>query len=257
MQRTQYLFLTASMWLCCVTACSGPSNRIADYLVGFEPHAGQQSLALPLVVGLVIALPEAELGKTTTPSVQEFEGIAERIKKELEVSPNIKVGRIFPPFIIPAGGIGALSLERLRRTAMDPALPRIVVAVPTSQGARKVYFWRIEDQLFARMDGALVDLGTGQVLAGDGGQDDYILAQSYYDFSYPRLYYRTFTVAGPFTIVSGDPFKALGNAAFSGAADQIGMKMRQLLDPTPQAQVAVTEYRLLTGRMNAGMSASR
>jgi hypothetical protein len=224
-----------------VTACAGPSHRIADFLVGFEPEAGKQSTVLPLDVGLVIALPEAELGNATTPSAAEFEGIAQRIQKELQLSPNIRVRRIFPTFVIPAGGIGAVSLERLRRTATDPTLPRIIVVVPTSYGARKVYFRRVEDQLFARMDAALVDLTTGRVLAGDSGQDDYILAHSYYDFTYPRLYYRTFTVAGPFTLVSGDPFKALGDAAFSGAADQIGMKLRRLVDPTPQARATVAE----------------
>ena len=64
-----------------------------------------------------------------------------------------------------------------------------------------------------------------------------MLAQSYLfnTFSYPRLYYRTFTFAGPFTVVEGDPYKALGEAAFSGAADQLGMKLRQRLDPQPAA----------------------
>jgi hypothetical protein len=241
MRGARYILLLAAMWLSFVTACAGPSNRIADFLVGFEPAEGKQSTVLPLVVGLVIALPEAELGKVTTPSVAEFDSIAQRIQKELQVSPNIRVGRIFPTFVIAAGGLGAVSLERLRRTATDTTLPRIIVAVPTSHGARKVYFRRVEDQLFARMDAALVDLTTGRVLVRGSGQDDYILAHSYYDFTYPRLYYRTFTVAGPFTIVSGDPFKALGNAAFSGTADQIGMKLRRLVDPTPQAQSAVAE----------------
>jgi hypothetical protein len=232
----------AALWLSCITACAGPSNRIADYLVGFVPPAGKPSIVLPLVVGLVIALPEAELGHLTTPSVAEFDAFAQRIQKELQLSPNIRVGRIFPTFVIPGGGLGAVSLERLRRTASDPSLPQIIVVVPTSQGARKVRFGGVEDQLFARMDAALVDLATGQVLTGDSGQDDYVLAQTYYNsFSYPRLYYRTFTFAGPFTVVSGDPFKALGAAAFSGAADQIGMKLRQLVDPALQARTAVTE----------------
>jgi hypothetical protein len=229
------MFLLVALWLCFITGCAGPSNRISDYLVGFEPQAGRHPIVLPLTVGLVIALPEAQLGEATTPSVQAFEGMAQRIQKELQLSPNIRVGRIFPTFIIPAGGLGALSLERLRQIVTDQDVTRIIVVVPSSRAARKVYFSRIEDQLFARMDGALLDLATGTVLARDSGQDDYILAQSYYDFTFPRLYYRTFTVAGPFTIVSGDPFKALGNAAFSGAADQIGMKLRRLVDPTPQA----------------------
>jgi hypothetical protein len=237
------MFVMAAMWLSFVTACAGPSNRIADYLVGFEPPASQQRIVLPLVVGLVIALPEQELGKPTTPSLAAFEEMAQRIQKELEESPLIRVRRVFPAFIIPAAGHAALSLERLRARAADPALSQIIVAVPTSQAARKVRFGGVEDQLFARMDAALVDLATGRVLTGDSGQDDYVLAQSYFynSFSYPRLYYRTFTFAGPFTLVAGDPFKALGTAAFSGAADQIGMKLRRLVDPTPQARAFVTE----------------
>jgi hypothetical protein len=84
------------------------------------------------------------------------------------------------------------------------------------------------------MDAALVDPASGRILSSDSGQDDYILAQTYYNqFSYPRLYYRTFTFAGPFTIVEGNPYKALGEAAFSGAADQVGMKFRRLVDPGP------------------------
>ena len=73
------------------------------------------------------------------------------------------------------------------------------------------------------------------MLTSESGQDDYVLAQSYFynGFSYPRLYYRTFTFAGPFTVVEGNPFKALGEMAFSGAADQLGMKLRRLMDPTP------------------------
>ena len=237
------MFLMAALWLSCVTACAGPSNRITDYLVGFEPPASHQHIILPLVVGLVIALPEQELGKPTTPSLAAFEGLAQRIQKELEESPLLKVGRVFPAFVIPAAGHAALSLERLRMRAADPALSQIIVVVPTSQGARKVRFGGVEDQLFARMDAGLLDLATGRVLAGDTGQDDYVLAQSnfYNSFSYPRLYYRTFTFAGPFTVVTGDPFKALGITAFSGAADQIGMKLRQLVDPTPQARAAMTE----------------
>jgi hypothetical protein len=237
------MFMMAAMWLPFVTACAGPSNRITDYLVGFEPPARQQHVVLPVIVGLVIALPEEELGKPTTPSLAAFEGMTQRIQKELEESPLIRVGRVFPAFVIPASGHAALSLERLRLRATDPALSQIIVAVPTSQGARKGRFGGVEDQLFARMDAALVDLATGRMLVGDTGQDDYVLAQSYFynSFSYPRLYYRTFTFAGPFTVVTGDPFKALGIAAFSGAADQIGMKLRQLVDPTPQARVAVTE----------------
>jgi hypothetical protein len=214
--------------------CAGPSSRIGAYLTGFQPVEEQTRIDFPLVVDLLIALPEDELGKPTTPSKEALQTMAQRIQKELQESPNIKVRRILPTIIIPAGGLGALTPERIRASAKDSDLSTMIVAVATSRAARKLYFWRLEDQLFARMDAALVDPATGRILSSDSGQDDYILAQTYYNqFSYPRLYYRTFTFAGPFTVVEGNPYKALGEAAFSGAADQVGMKFRRLVDPGP------------------------
>ncbi|HEY3197812.1 MAG TPA: hypothetical protein VGJ57_07340 [Nitrospirales bacterium] len=215
--------------------CAGPSSRMDDYLIGFQPVSGAHPIALPLLIGVVIALPEEELARPTTPSKEALEKIGQRIEKELQESPHIKVRRIFPTIIIPAGGLGALSVERVRDSVKDRDVSKVIVAVATSRPARRVYFSRVEDQLFARMDAALVDLTTNQVLQSENGQDDYVLAQSYFynEFSYPRLYYRTFTFAGPFTVVEGNPFKALGEMAFSGAADQLGMKFRRLIDPTP------------------------
>ena len=215
--------------------CVGPSSRMGDCLIGFHPVPGQPQISLPLLIGLLIALPEEELTRPTTPSKEALGKIAQRIERELQESPNIKVRRIFPAIIIPAGGQGTLSVERVRESVKDPDLPKVIVAVATSQPARRIYFSRVEDQLFARMDAALLDLTTSQVLTSESGQDDYVLAQSYFynGFSYPRLYYRTFTFAGPFTVVEGNPFKALGEMAFSGAADQLGMKFRRLMDPTP------------------------
>ena len=49
--------------------------------------------------------------------------------------------------------------------------------------------------------------------------------------SYPRLYYRNFTFGGPFIIVEGDPYQALAWETFKGTADQLGMKLRQRLNP--------------------------
>jgi len=217
-----------------LTGCASES-RINDYLTGFQvPPSSKGRVTLPLVVGLLIALPEAELGQPTTPSPPMLEHFAERIKKEIEGSGAITIQRIFPPMTIPAGGISALSLERLRDVTRDSGLAKVIVAVATSQTAQKVQPWPlIEIQLFARMDAAVVDIQTGRVLATEFGREDYVLGQnrSYNAFSYPRLYYRTFTFAGPFTIVSGDPYQALGEAAFSGAADQLGMKLRQQLNP--------------------------
>jgi hypothetical protein len=229
--------LIISVVVACTTSaagCSTPSSRIGEYLTGFQtPASQQQALSLPLKVGLLIALPENELSYPTTPSKESLETTGSRIQKDLEESPKIRVERIFPTIIIPAAGLGALSLERVREAAQGTS-PKLIVIVATSRPARRVHAWRVEDQLFARMDAALVDLSSGLVLATENGQDDYVLAQSFFynDFSYPRIYYRTFTFAGPFTVVrQGDPYKALGEAAFSGAADQVGMKLRQKLDP--------------------------
>jgi hypothetical protein len=216
--------------------CATTSSRIGEYLAGFQSSPSQPpSMTLPMTVGLLIALPENELSFETTPSKDWLMTAAQRIQKQLEESSQIRVAKIFPPIIIPAGGLGALSLERVRDSTKDAKVTKIITVVATSQPARKVRFWMIEDQLFVRMDAALVDVSQGQVLVTETGQDDYVLAQSnfYNAFSYPRLYYRTFTFAGPFTVVEGDPYKALGQAAFAGAADQIGMKLRQRLDPQP------------------------
>jgi len=214
--------------------CATSSSRMGEYLTGFQTTASQpQAVSLPLKVGLLMALPENELSYPTTPSKESLERMGRRIQKELEESPKIRVERIFPTIIIPAAGIGALSLERVREATQGVTSPKVIVIVATSRPARRVQAWRVEDQLFARMDAALVDLPRGVVLATENGQEDYVLAQSFFYnyFSYPRLYYRTFTFAGPFTVVEGDPYKALGEAAFSGAADQVGMKLRQKLDP--------------------------
>jgi hypothetical protein len=216
-----------------VAGCAGQSSRIGEYLTGFQTAPSEaQAVSLPLTVGLFIALPENELSYPTTPSKDTLAKIAFRIQKELQESSRITVAHIAPPIIVPATGIGTLSLERVREAMRGRGVDKVIVIVATSQPARKAHYGILEDQLFARMDAALVDLTTGHVLAADSGQDDYVLAQSYFfnAFSYPRLYYRTFTFAGPFTVVEGDPYKALGEAAFSGAADQIGMKLRQRLD---------------------------
>jgi hypothetical protein len=213
--------------------CATPSSRIGEYLAGFQTPASQpQTVSLPLKVGLLMALPENELSYSTTPSKESLARMGRRIQKELEESPKIRVERILPTIIIPAAGIGALSLERVREETQGIS-PKLILIVATSRPARRVQAWRVEDQLFARMDAAVVDLFSGLVLATESGQDDYVLAQSFFYnyFSYPRLYYRTFTFAGPFTVVEGDPYKALGETAFSGAADQVGMKLRQKLDP--------------------------
>jgi hypothetical protein len=218
--------------------CASSSNRIEQYLTGFQPSQPESTtVVLPLTAELLIVLPENELGKPTTPSKEVLAKIGQRVKKELEESPGIVIRKILPPVIIPASGVAGLSRQYLIELTADTSVDKIIVAVASSQLARKNRFWMVEDQLFARMDAALVELPTGRVLAQELGQSDYVLATSYYynDFSYPRLYYRNFTFAGPFTIVDGDPYKALGEESFRGAADQLGMKLRQRLASTPSA----------------------
>jgi hypothetical protein len=219
-----------------LNACAGSSNRITEYLAGFPPQTEKPpQVALPLAVGLVVALPEDELSKPTTPSKDTLEKVAQRIQAELQASPQITIQRIFSALTIPAGGLRGLALEQVQALAKESNLTKMIVVVATSQSARKLRFWPImENQLYVRMDAALVDVPKGAVLMTEFGQDDYVMAEAvdYVDrISFPRLYYRTFTVAGPFTIVEGDPYHALGWETFKGAADQLGMKLRQRLSP--------------------------
>jgi len=219
--------------------CASFSSHVTDYLSGFQPPSASSQPpaqpAQPLVAGLVLALPETEIGKPTTPSPAVLEKVAGRIQKELQQSPHIVIQNIFPPITMPASGLAGLSRERLHDLTKDTKLTNLIVVVATSQSARKLRFWPImENQLFVRMDGALVDVSQGRVLMTEFGQDDYVMAEAL-DYvnriSYPRIYYRNFTFGGPFTIVEGDPYQALGWETFRGAADQIGMKLRQRLSP--------------------------
>ncbi len=219
-----------------LNGCVADSSRITEYLAGFPPQPEKPlQVALPLAVGLVVALPEDELSKPTTPSKDTLEKVAQRIQAELQASPQITIRRIFSALTIPAGGLRGLALEQVQALAKESHLTKMIVVVATSQSARKLRFWPImENQLYVRMDAALVDVPKGAVLMTEFGQDDYVMAEAV-DYvgrtSFPRLYYRTFTVAGPFTIVEGDPYHALGWETFKGAADQLGMKLRQRLSP--------------------------
>ncbi len=225
------LTVLLSLW-----ACATSSNRITEYLSGIQPPSdGAQPVALPLSAGLVVVLPEDELGKPTTPSREGLQAVAERLQKEIQTSQNIVIQRIFPSIIIPANGLHGLSLERLQSLAREGNLTKMLVVVATSRSASKLRFWPImENQLYVRMDAALVEVPAGRVLTTEVGEDDYVMAEAldYVErISYPRLYYRNFTFGGPFTIVTGDPYKALGEQTFRGAAAQLGMKLRLCLDP--------------------------
>ena len=225
------LAVLLSLW-----ACATSSNRITEYLSGFQlPPDGAQPVSLPLTAGLVVVLPEDELGKPTTPSREVLQAVAERLQKEIQTSPNLVIQRVFPSITIPARGLHGLNLERLQSLAREASLTRMLVVVATSRSASKLRFWPIrENQLYVRMDAALVEVATGRVLTTESGEDDYVMAEAldYVErISYPRLYYRNFTFGGPFTIVIGDPYKALGEQTFRAAAAQLGMKLRHCLDP--------------------------
>jgi len=232
------VFLAGLLSLMALSGCAAPSPAITQYLTGFQPPPVElkqaPALALPVIAGLVVAIPQDELVKPTTPSQQTLGGLAQRIQQAVQATPEIVIQRILPSITLPASGLAGLSQDRLQEIAKVANLTKLFVVVPTSTTASKIRFTVVlETQLYVRMEAALVDLTTGRILLTESGQDDYVLAETlyYYGFSYPRLYYRTFTFAGPFTIVDGDPQKALGETAFRGAADQLGMKMRSRLSP--------------------------
>src|SRR5207249_12196504 len=90
-----------SLW-----ACASSSDRITEYLSGFQPPSdGAQPLALPLDAGLVVVLPEDELGKPTTPSRGTLQAVAERLQKDIQASPNFVIRQVFPSITIPANGL--------------------------------------------------------------------------------------------------------------------------------------------------------
>jgi len=107
----------------------------------------------------------------------------------------------------------------------------------TSQSVQRVQpYPLIETQIFARTDLALVDLATGRLLLSEYGEEDYILGQRRdvdRTISYPRVYFRDMTESGPFTVVEGDPYRALGEIAFKAAADQLALRLHERLALSP------------------------
>src|SRR5207247_6941315 len=107
--------------------------------------------------GLVVVLPEDELGKPTTPSREMLQAVAERLQKEIQTSPNLVIQRVFPSITIPASGLHGLDLERLQSLAREGSLTRMLVVVATSRSASMLRFWPIiENQFFVRMYAAFV-----------------------------------------------------------------------------------------------------
>src|SRR2546428_7026061 len=128
-----------SLW-----ACATSSNGIAEYLSGFQPPSdGAQPVALPLNAGLVVVLPEDELGKPTTPSRDTLQAVAERLQKEIQASPNLIIQQVFPSITIPANGLHGLSLERLKGLARKGNIKQMLVEVGVSSDASKIWLWPI------------------------------------------------------------------------------------------------------------------
>jgi len=82
------LVVLLSLW-----ACASSSNRITEYLSGFQPPPdGAQPVALPLNTGLVVVLPEDELGKPTTPSRETCMSFCNRSATACSVSHDAVTG---------------------------------------------------------------------------------------------------------------------------------------------------------------------
>ncbi len=215
-----------------------PASRIGDYLSGMPTPAAQpQQLATPIRAGLVLAMPETEFVKPTAPSQTLRERLADRIKKGLQDTRKVDIKQFVPSLTLPGDGLAALTLDRLREAAKETQISKLFVVVATSQSAQVMLPYPLfEVQLFVRMDLALVDLTTGRILLTEVGQEDYDMEDRYdgvKDILYPRIFYRTITRwGGPFKLVEGDPYVALGEETFSGAADQLVMHLRERLDPS-------------------------
>src|SRR2546426_6176388 len=150
-----------SLW-----ACATSSNRIAEYLSGFQPTSdGAQPVALPLNAGLVVVLPEDELGKPTTPSRDTLQAVAERLQKEIQASPNLIIQQVFPSITIPANGLHGLSLERLQGLARKGNLTHMLGAAAVSRSASNLPVSAImEHQLYFRTGVALASGHTCSAL---------------------------------------------------------------------------------------------
>ena len=212
-----------------IPGCLG-SSRIDDYLVGLTP--GQLKLTKePLEVGLMLAVPETELKKPTALNAENQTKLIEHIAKQLRQATPIEVKTVFPTITLPGEGTRTLSLDRLREITKQAQVPYLIVVVPTSRSAQRVQPYPIiETELFARLDAALIDVTTGRVLLREVGEEDYVLGERRdvpITIGYPRIYYRTQTTTGPFTVVDGDrdPRTELGKTSFTAAADQLVLRL--------------------------------
>jgi hypothetical protein len=216
-----------------VTGCMAGPDRVMDYLSGIQSASPQPPQATAVRAGLVLVLPECESAKPTAPPRDIQDKLADRLQHALTTDQKIEITHILPPIYVPGDGRKALSLDRLREAAKLAHLDKLIAVVLTSHSAQRVQEYPlIETQLFARMDLALIDLATGRLLLSEFGEEDYILGQRRdveRTIGYPRVYYRDMTTSGPFTIVEGDPYRALGEIAFRAAADQLVLRLHERL----------------------------
>ena len=207
-----------------LTGCSVTRSRASDYFAGVSTAPAGQPRKAPIRAAVVLAIPKTEATKPTalTPVMQKE--LSERVRTNLRDT-KLAIRAIASSIVLPGDGKGALTPERLREIGKETGLQHLLVLIPSSQSAQRVQEYPIiETELFARMDAALVDLTAGRILLTAAGQEDYILAQRRdvaRTIGYPRIYYRTQTTTGPFTVVEGDPFAGLGKIAFTAAADQL------------------------------------
>jgi DNA polymerase III psi subunit len=206
------------------------SSRTDEYFVGLTP--GQLELTKrPLEVGLMLAVPEIELQKTTGLNPENQTRLIQHIAEQLRQATAIEVKKVLPTITLPGNGTRSLSLDRLREIAKQAQVPYLIAVVPSSRSAQKVQpYPLIETELFARLDAALIDLPRGRVLLTETGEEYYILGERRdvaRTIGYPRIYYRTQTTKGPFTVLDGDldPQVELGKTSFTAAADQLVMRL--------------------------------
>lgn len=213
--------------------CAAGPEGVMDYLSGIQGAAPQPSQSAVVRAGLILVLPESELAKPTAPPSDVQDKLAGRLQRALATTQQIEIIQVLPPLHVPGDGRKALSLDRLREAAKPAHLDKLAVVVLTSRAVQRVQpYPLVETQLFARTDLALIDLATGRLLLSEYGEEDYILGQRRdveRTISYPRVYYRDMTTTGPFTVVEGDPDKALGEIAFRAAADQLVLRLRERL----------------------------
>ena len=207
-----------------LTGCAVTGSRASDYLAGFSTAPAGPPRKAPIPAAVVLAIPETEAARPTalTPVMQKE--LVERVRTKL-LDTKLAISAIASPIVLPGDGKGALTPERLRQIGKETGLEHLLVLIPSSRSVQRVQEYPIiETQLFARMDAAVVDLAPGRILLTAVGQEDYILAQRRdvaRTISYPRIYYRTQTTSGPFTVVERDPFAELGKIAFTAATDQL------------------------------------